>query len=80
MPLYEYRCNACEHTLEALQKFSDDPLKECPECHKPNLERLVSKTAFQLKGDGWYVTDFKNNGKAPATESKKSEGSSSASE
>ncbi|MFC1664568.1 FmdB family zinc ribbon protein [Pseudomonadota bacterium] len=63
MPIYEYSCNACGHNLEALQKFSDEPLKFCPECNEPTLKKLISAAAFHLKGTGWYETDFKNNGK-----------------
>lgn len=63
MPIYEYECNACGHRLEAFQKMSDEPLKECPECHKASLQKLVSAAGFQLKGTGWYATDFKNKGK-----------------
>ena len=59
MPIYEYECNDCGHQLEALQKVSDDPLKDCPECGKPALRRLVSAAGFRLKGSGWYETDFK---------------------
>jgi len=70
MPIYEYRCQACGHLLEALQKFSDEPLKMCPECSKPELEKQVSATSFQLKGTGWYATDFRDKGKPkPATTS-----------
>ncbi|HEY8521756.1 MAG TPA: zinc ribbon domain-containing protein [Gammaproteobacteria bacterium] len=60
MPIYEYRCDACGHTLEALQKISDPPLEGCPECQKPSLKRLVSAPVFRLKGGGWYETDFKS--------------------
>lgn len=60
MPIYEYRCEACEHTLDALQKISDDPLKDCPACGDPSLKRLISAPAFRLKGGGWYETDFKS--------------------
>ncbi|HEX7080755.1 MAG TPA: zinc ribbon domain-containing protein [Gammaproteobacteria bacterium] len=60
MPIYEYRCAACGHTLDALQKLSDEPLKDCPECEEPSLRRLVSAPAFRLKGGGWYETDFKS--------------------
>src|SRR5512135_3210123 len=62
MPIYEYRCASCGHELEALQKLSDAPLTECPACHKPDLKKLVSAAGFQLKGSGWYVTDFRNSG------------------
>ena len=60
MPIYEYRCSACGHDLEALQKMTDAPLRKCPECGKAQLKRLVSASQFRLKGSGWYETDFKN--------------------
>lgn len=59
MPIYEYACKSCDHTLDALQKMSDDPLVDCPECGKPTLKRLISAPRFRLKGQGWYETDFK---------------------
>jgi len=59
MPIYEYRCSACSAELEKLQKISDAPLVECPECGKPALVKLVSASSFRLKGSGWYETDFK---------------------
>lgn len=81
MPIYEYRCESCEHQLEALQKISDEPLNECPSCTDGRLRRLVSATAFRLSGSGWYETDFKkankrnlagdNNGKKEAGKSDK---------
>jgi len=60
MPIYEYRCTSCGHELEALQKLSDAPLSECPACHRAALQKKVSAAGFQLKGSGWYVTDFRN--------------------
>ena len=60
MPIYEYRCTSCGHELEALQKLSDAPLTECPACHRAALQKKVSAAGFQLKGSGWYVTDFRN--------------------
>lgn len=67
MPIYEYRCEACGHELEALQKMSDNPLVDCPACQAPALRKQVSAAAFKLTGTGWYETDFKNSGKqAPA--------------
>jgi putative FmdB family regulatory protein len=63
MPIYEYQCTGCGHQLEAFQKMSEAPLKECPECHKESLQKLVSAAGFQLKGTGWYATDFRNKGK-----------------
>jgi putative FmdB family regulatory protein len=59
MPIYEYKCHACGHTLEVLQKISDSPLTECPNCGKSSLDKVISATQFQLKGSGWYATDFK---------------------
>jgi putative FmdB family regulatory protein len=66
MPIYEYRCTSCGHELEALQKFADAPLATCPACQAESLTKLVSAAGFQLKGSGWYATDFKGSGKAPA--------------
>ena len=66
MPIYEYRCSACGNELEALQKLSDPPLKECPACHADALVKLVTAAGFQLKGSGWYATDFKGSGKPAA--------------
>jgi putative FmdB family regulatory protein len=59
MPFYEYQCKSCGHELEAMQKVSDPPLKKCPDCGKPQLQRLMSAPVFRLKGGGWYETDFK---------------------
>lgn len=67
MPIYEYRCSACGHDLEALQKFSDAPLLTCPSCHKDSLVKRVSAAGFQLKGSGWYATDFKGGAKTAPT-------------
>ncbi len=66
MPIYEYQCAACGHQFDKLQKMSDSALIECPECGKPQLQKLVSAAGFHLKGTGWYVTDFRDNGKKPA--------------
>lgn len=63
MPIYEYQCQQCGHQLEALQKISDDPLKECPQCRQAELQKLVSAASFRLKGGGWYETDFKSGDK-----------------
>jgi len=60
MPIYEYQCDKCHHHLEALQKYSDKPLRECPECGKHALKRLMSAPRFRLAGSGWYETDFKS--------------------
>lgn len=60
MPIYEYRCDACAHELEAIQKMSDAPLVDCPECGQPALKKRISAAGFRLKGGGWYETDFKS--------------------
>jgi len=78
MPIYEYRCEKCGSHFEVIQKFSDKPLKFCSNC-KGRLTKLISQTSFQLKGSGWYVTDYAKSGKTtskpdetskPAAESK----------
>ncbi|MCW8963950.1 MAG: zinc ribbon domain-containing protein [Gammaproteobacteria bacterium] len=63
MPIYEYECVSCGHKLEAIQKLSDEPLTDCPECGEAQLKKLVSAAGFRLKGGGWYETDFKSGGK-----------------
>jgi putative FmdB family regulatory protein len=75
MPLYEYRCDACEHSFEALQKMSDEPLIHCPACDEATLRKLVSAGGFRLKGDGWYETDFKRGNKRNLADSGKKESS-----
>ena len=69
MPIYEYRCSECGHQAEVLQKFSDPALTECTACGKPSFTKLLSAAGFQLKGSGWYATDFK--GAAKKAEAKK---------
>ncbi|HEC74450.1 MAG TPA: zinc ribbon domain-containing protein [Methylophaga aminisulfidivorans] len=69
MPLYEYRCDACGHEFEALQKISDEVLVDCPSCAASQLRKLVSAAGFRLKGDGWYETDFKTGNKRNLVES-----------
>ena len=59
MPIYEYKCQNCEHYFEVLQRISEEPLSTCPECKKNALKKLVSAPNFRLKGEGWYETDFK---------------------
>lgn len=71
VPIYEYRCSDCGHKLEALQKISDPKLTTCPECGKESLTKLVSASAFVLKGSGWYVTDFRDNNKAGGSDKSK---------
>lgn len=63
MPIYEYACTECGHKMEVLQKMSDAPLTDCPECGKPGLQKQISAAGFRLKGGGWYETDFKNGSK-----------------
>lgn len=63
MPIYEYKCDACDSQFEVQQKLSEPRLEECPRCRAPNLRKLVSAPAFRLKGSGWYETDFKSDRK-----------------
>lgn len=63
VPIYEYVCTQCQHELEALQKLSDAPLKDCPACQQPALKKKISAAGFRLAGSGWYETDFKKGGK-----------------
>ena len=70
MPIYEYECNRCHEVTEALQKFSDPPLRHCPHCNG-RLQKLMSLNSFHLKGSGWYVTDYA--GKKPGSQAEKSE-------
>ena len=69
MPIYEYKCYACGHTFETLQKISDAPLINCPDCGKDALKKLISAAGFRLKGGGWYETDFKTGSKKNVTQS-----------
>ena len=79
MPIYEYECTTCGNVEEALQKFSDKPLKKCKHC-SGKLHKLVSQSTFHLKGTGWYVTDYANKSKSTSnSESKKPESKSAAS-
>jgi len=73
MPIYEYKCEACGHVFESLQKISESPLVECPECGKDALKKLISSPAFRLKGGGWYETDFKTGDKKNVTHTDKKE-------
>ena len=72
MPLYEYQCKKCKHKFEKIQKFSDRPVKKCPECGGP-VEKIMHAPAVQFKGSGWYVTDY---GGKQTTDSPKSDDSS----
>ena len=66
MPIYEYRCSSCGFQKEYLQKLSDPVLTDCPECGKQTFSKMLSAAGFQLKGSGWYATDFRNSGAKPA--------------
>ena len=66
MPIYAYRCTACGHAKDVLRKLSDPPLADCPACGQPRFEKQLTAAGFQLKGSGWYVTDFRNPQAAPA--------------
>lgn len=66
MPIYAYKCESCGFAKDVLQKISDAPLQDCPTCAKPTFKKQVTAAGFQLKGSGWYVTDFKG-GNAPST-------------
>lgn len=76
MPIYAYACSACGHRQDILQKLSDAPLSECPQCHVPSFSKQLTAPGFVLKGSGWYVTDFRDNGSKKSTE--KSPGETSA--
>lgn len=64
MPIYAYRCSQCGHEKDVLQKMSDAPLTQCPECNTPNFAKQLTAAGFQLKGSGWYQTDFKGSASA----------------
>ncbi len=66
MPIYPYRCENCGFQKDALQKLSDAPLRDCPECGQPRLVKQLTAAGFALKGTGWYVTDFRDSGKKSA--------------
>jgi putative FmdB family regulatory protein len=69
MPIYEYKCSACDESLEKLQKMSDDPLTLCPNCGEKSLKKQISAAGFRLSGTGWYETDFKKGKKKNLTAS-----------
>jgi putative FmdB family regulatory protein len=92
MPIYAYRCDACGHAQDHLQKMSDPLMTACPACGKPEYKKQLTAAGFQLKGSGWYVTDFRDGGKkdaakkdgdkkeaGPAADSSKEAGASGAS-
>lgn len=74
MPIYEYRCQTCGFQKEYLQKLSDAPLTDCPDCGKATFNKLLSAAGFQLKGSGWYATDFKGGAKKAETKSDSDKG------
>lgn len=77
MPIYAYKCSACGHAKDVLQKISDAPLSVCPECGQSTFSKQVTAAGFQLKGSGWYVTDFRNNGSGNTSNGNSSGNSSS---
>jgi putative FmdB family regulatory protein len=68
MPIYAYKCASCGHAKDVLQKMSDAPLAVCPACGASTFEKQLTAAGFQLKGSGWYATDFRNGSKPPAAE------------
>ena len=80
MPIYEYRCSSCGFQKEFLQKVTDPRHTVCPDCGKDAFQKMLSAAGFQLKGSGWYATDFKNNGSKPAPKTGGSEKADSGSE
>jgi len=78
MPIYEYRCNKCGHEFEEWQKITDAPVSTCPSCKAQKVERLLSMSSFQLKGGGWYVTDYaRKKGPSRPSDDKKAKGDKS---
>lgn len=81
MPIYAYRCDECGFTKDVLQKISDAPLTDCPSCSKPAFKKQITAAGFQLKGTGWYVTDFRGgNSQSSGGKSDSSSGSSGSSD
>ncbi len=76
MPIYEYRCGKCGFQQEFLRRMSDAPLTRCPQCGKRSFKKLVTAAGFQLKGTGWYATDFKGSGAKPVAKQDSSESKS----
>ena len=79
MPIYAYKCESCGFAKDVLQKLSDAPLSQCPSCNAPAFKKQVTAAGFQLKGSGWYATDFKGGSTAtpPPSEDKSSGGGDS---
>ena len=78
MPIYAYRCSACGHEKEVLQKISAEPLSTCPACHTENFSKQITAAGFQLKGSGWYATDFKGSTSSSSSTASSSEGAAPA--
>ena len=76
MPIYEYQCQACCHKQEIMHRISEEPSKQCDSCGAYELKKLISAVGFQLKGTGWYETDFKNKGTKKSNESSEESDSS----
>jgi len=73
MPIYAYKCESCGHAKDVLQKITDAPLTDCPQCSAPSFRKQVTAAGFQLKGSGWYVTDFRGGNTAGAPAAKPSD-------
>lgn len=80
MPIYAYRCESCGHAKDVLQKISDPLLTVCPACGEPTFKKQVTAAGFQLKGSGWYVTDFREGNKGAKPADKPSDGSAAKSD
>ena len=80
MPIYDYKCNACGTRFQKVKKITDDTLPSCKSCGSDDTEKLISPSAFVLKGSGWYLTDYSNKNKPPASPSEGSGTSTSSSE
>ena len=78
MPIYAYRCQSCGFAKDVLQKISDAPLTDCPDCKQPSFKKQLTAAGFQLKGTGWYVTDFRGGSGGTSAPAVPSESSSSA--
>jgi len=84
MPIYAYKCESCGHAKDVLQKISDAPLTDCPACGQPTFSKQLTAAGFQLKGSGWYATDFRGGssaaGAAAATASPAAESTTASSD
>jgi putative FmdB family regulatory protein len=76
MPIYAYKCSSCGHSRDVLQKLSDAPLTSCPQCHAETFSKQLTAAGFQLRGSGWYATDFKNGSGRPSAASEAKAGES----